>query len=215
MSSNPFFGSHASSGGSFNPLYGILGGAAGGFMGNLFGGNPADAASPYLDQISGVLKQYLGPYAQAGQAMLPGLQNIYGQLMNNPGQYMNQMGQNYQQSPGFRFQMNQAMQAANNAAAAGGFAGSPQHQYNAQNMANQLANQDYYNWLGHAEKILGQGLQGGQSIYNTGAQAGSSLAENLAQGLSAQAQNAYAGANNQNQMMGGLFSTLGSLAGFL
>src|ERR1700751_3520310 len=104
--------------------------------------NPADKAMPYLDQIPDTIKPYYQPYIDAGQQSLSSLMGQYNTLLSNPGAIMNMAGGGFQQSPGYQFQMNQAINAANNAAASGGMAGTPYHQQNAAGMASNLANQD-------------------------------------------------------------------------
>lgn len=177
--------------------------------------NPASHAMGYLNQIPGYLNQYLSPYINAGQNALPILQNQYSQLMNP--NFINQFGQGFQQSPGFNFQVNQATNAANRAAAAGGMLGSPEEQQNLATTVNGLANQDYYNWLQHAMGAYGMGLQGEQGINQMGFNASNNMAENLSNALMSQANLSYAGQANQNEMMGGLLGAglgaLGSIGG--
>src|ERR1700678_1416263 len=102
---------------------GMIGSGLYGMFGNKT--NPADEANKYISQIPGQTSPYTQPYFQAGTSQLPGLQNQYQQLMENPGGKFNQIGENFQQSPGFKFALDQALQGAGNAAAAGGMAGSP------------------------------------------------------------------------------------------
>ena len=49
---------------------GLLGGGLLSGLGSLFGdnSNPANAAMPYLNQISPLLQQYLSPYINQGQS---------------------------------------------------------------------------------------------------------------------------------------------------
>jgi hypothetical protein len=215
-------GNIAASGFDIRKLLGAGGlGAIGTGLGGMFGGfdNPADNAMDYLNQAPDVLKKYLDPYINAGQRALPGLEGQYGQLMNNPGGRMNQIGSQYQQSPGFQFALQQALQGANHAAAAGGMAGSPQHQQQNMQVATGLANQDYNQWLQQALGLYGTGLSGQQGIYNTGAAAGVGLGQDLASILGSQAQLSYEGQNAQNQAEGGAFGSLmgglGSLGAML
>lgn len=184
-----------------------------GFFSDIFGGgdDPADAANQYYKQIPDVLKQYLGPYAQRGNEVYPGLQQQYSQMTNDPNSLLSKFGQGYQQSPGYQFQVNQATGAANNAASAGGMLGSPMHQQNTANMVNNLANQDYNQYLAHALGLYGQGIAGQQGIYNTGAQVSGNLGENLSNSLMNQGNLAYSNAVNQNQSGMGF---LGDLLGF-
>jgi hypothetical protein len=187
---------------------------------NLFGGgkNPADAAMPYLNQIPGQTQQYQQPFFEAGKNQLPGLQDQYSKLMNDPGGRMNDIGKSFQESPGFKFAMQQAMQGGNHAAAAGGMAGSPQHEQQNMQMATDLGNQEYNNWMDKALGMYGQGLNGSQGMANQGQQAGQSMSDTIAQTLAQQGNLAFQGQRqknqNQNDLFGGAFNAAGSLAGF-
>ena len=194
---------------------GMLGQGLGSLLGGLFGDNqnPADAAMPYLNQVEGKMKPYYQPYISAGQSALPELQKQYQSLMSNPGALMQQIGQGYQASPGYDWQKNEALQAGNNAAAAGGMLGSAAHQQNAQTTASGLANQDYYNYLNHALNQYSTGLGGMGQINEQGYKASSGMADNLATALMNQAQMAYAGGANANADSNSMFGGLGSLAG--
>ena len=107
------------------------------------------------------------PYIDQGQAQYGNLNSQYGQLMNDPGGRMNQIGQSYHQSPGFQFALQQALQGAGHAAAAGGMAGSPHHEQQNMGLATNLANQDYNQWLQQALGLYGRGMSGSQSLYDT------------------------------------------------
>ncbi len=205
-------------GGGFNPM------AAGGMMagaglGSLFSNfqNPAEGASDIIGQIPGRISPYYQPYMNAGQQMLPQLQQQYGGLMNDPGGRLNQIGQGFHQSPGFKFALDQALQGAGHAAAAGGMAGTPQHEYQNMEIASQLGNQDYYNWLGGATGLYGAGLQGGNNLAHMGYDASNSMASQIAQAMAAQAKLEYEGQNAENQHSGGGWGSLlggrGTVAG--
>lgn len=196
-----------------------LGGIASG-LGGLFGGdNPADAGMKYLDQIPGAVSPYYQPYMDAGKWALPQLQDQYGKLVNDPGGMINNIGSKFQQSPGFKFALDQALQGAGHSAAAGGMAGSPQAQQQAMQIATQLGNQDYYNWLGQATGMYGQGLQGMGGMANMGFNASNNMANQMAQALAAKSQLGYAGQAAQNQAQGSAFGNImggiGTLAAFL
>jgi hypothetical protein len=179
---------------------------------------------PYLNQIPGYLQGQYNPYIQQGQGaynqlapqyqqLLAGggnLQNEYNSLAQNPGGALNAIGQNFHQSPGYQFNVNQATQAANNAAAAGGMAGSPQEQQNLATTVSGLANQNYNTYLDQATGLLGAGLQGQQNMYNQGLageqafqqqgyDANNELAQSVANNLMSEGNLAYQGANSQNQ----------------
>jgi hypothetical protein len=164
--------------------------------------NPADAANPYLQQIPDTLKPYYQPFIDAGANALSTSQNQFNQLSTNPGGRMNEIGQSFQQSPGFDFQVQQAMQGSNQAAAAGGMAGSPQHEQQNMQLANNLANQDYYNWLGNALGIYKVGLGGEQDISKMGYGASNELAQSLSNNLLSQAMLQYQGQAGENQREG-------------
>ncbi len=204
-----------------NPLESSIGlGAGGAALGSMFGDyqNPADAASPFLDRASRELPQYYKPYMQAGQQALPQLQGAYSSMMD-PNALISKIGSGYQKSPGYDWMLNQGNQATQNAAAAGGMLGSPQHQQQAATMNQGLANQDYYNYLSKALGLYGQGAQGQQHLFDTGAGASMNLGDNLSSLLGSQAQLAYQGQNAQNQheggQMGGLFGGVASMLPFL
>lgn len=194
----------------------IGGGLLGMFMGN--GENPANAAMPYYNQINQTNRNYLNPYAQAGMNSMHNLQGQYGNLMSNPGAMFNQIGQSYHQSPGFQFALHQAMMAGNNAAAAGGMAGSPQNTQQNMQLATNMGNQDYYNYMNHAMNMYGMGLQGEQGIMGQGANAAENAAGNISQGLSQEGAAAYYGQAGQNQAQGNdmsnIISGAGDIAGF-
>lgn len=196
----------------------------GGFGGDLLGAgmagfgmsqyqNPADSGMPYLNQISQQLPSYFQPYMNAGANALPQLQQQYGQLLNNPGAVMNKIGAGFQQSPGYQFQTQQALGAANRAAAAGGMLGTPAEQQNIAGVTNQLANQDYYNYLNHGIGMYGMGLNGMNDMAHMGYGASANLGEDLSNTLMSQANLAYAGQANQNQSQQGGWGDIAGLLG--
>lgn len=177
------------------------------------GNDAAQQASNYYNQIPDILKQYLKPYADRGNAFYPQLQGQYDQLLNHPGDLLNKLSQGYQASPGYQFQLNQALNAGNRASAAKGMLGSPMQQQQSQQSASQLANQDFNNYLSHVLGLYGQGLAGKQSIYNMGFGASNNLGENLSNALMSQGNLAYSTAVNQNQSNQQLLGMLLGLAG--
>lgn len=189
-------------------------------MGFLFGssgaaGNPADAAQPYLNQIPGTISPYYQPYINNGQNAMGILNSQYSNMVNNPDQIINQIGSGYQQSPGYQWNLDQGEQGINNAAAAGGYVGTPMHQQQAATLSEGLANQDYQTYLNHGLNLYGQGISGFQGFNNQGYNASNELASGLAQALTQQANLAYAGAANSGQKKGGLIGDTLGLAGSL
>jgi len=191
------------------------------WLSNLFGGggkNPADAAMPYLNQIPGQTQQYYQPFFDAGKGAIGPLQEQYQKLLGDPGGWLNKIGEGYQQSPGFKSAMEQAMQAGGHAAAAGGMAGTNTDQFQRMKMATDLSNQDYNNYLQGALGLYGQGLSGEQGMAGMGQQAGNSMADMIAQTLAQQGNLAFQGQaqknKNQSDMWGNIFKGAGSLAAF-
>lgn len=210
-----------------------------GDIGSLFSNasmqNPANDAMKYYSQIPGQLQNIFSPYMQSGMnAVQPFMQNnpwvssnymnqISG-LINNPTGLMNQIGSTYQQSPGYQWQLKQGLNAANNAAVAGGMAGSPMQQQNAATVASNLANQDYYNYVNHAMNLYNTGFGGLQNMYGIGGNiagnmynAGANLAgqygSDLSSALMNQGNMQYISGVNQNNQQGNLFGAAADLIG--
>lgn len=190
------------------------------FWDSLFGGkssNPANAAMPYLNQIPGMTMPFMQPWFNAGAGALPGLQDQYGQLTNDPSKRLNEIGQGYKESPGLQFAIKKAMDAQGRAAAAGGMAGSPQHQEYNTELATNYANQDYNNYMNNALGLYKSGLGGQQGLAQMGQQSGQSIADMISQLLATQGAYAAGGQGAQNQqrssLFGNLFSALGAFPG--
>jgi hypothetical protein len=197
----------------------LLGGASvGSGLYGLFGDheNPADKANQYIGQIPGQTRQYYEPWIQTGQKQLPGLEKQYGDLMGNPGGKFNEIGQNFHESPGFKFALQQALQGSNQQNAAGGMYGSPQNTQQNMQLATDLANQDYYNYMKGATGLYGAGLVGSQGLAGMGQESSKSLADMIAQTLAQQGAYGYEGAAQENQnKSGSIGNILGGLASFL
>lgn len=192
--------SGAAAGSSFGPWGAAAGGALGLFGG--FGDDPEDAAKKYYDQIPGTMKKYYDPYINAGRNAMGNLQGRYGQMMDNPDEIISRLGAGYKESPGYKWQLQQGEAAIGNANAAGGMAGTQQHMQQSGQLANNLANQDYNQYLQNAMGLYGRGLQGEEGINQMGFGASTDLGSSLAQALANQGNLAYAQQNNSDQQMG-------------
>jgi hypothetical protein len=162
--------------------------------------NPANAAMPYLQQVPDTITPYYQPYIDAGTQSLGTLQDQYNTLLTNPQAIMQMLGGSYQQSPGYQYDYNQSQNAAMNAAAAGGYVGTPANQNEAANAAYGVSNQDYWNYVNHMTGLYNTGLEGEQGLNQMGYGASNSLAQALGQNLNTEAGLAYAGQANQNKM---------------
>lgn len=199
-------GSLASAGGS-------IGGAIGGMLSPW--SNPAKKASGYLDEIPGIEQFYMAPFYGTGKESMLSANEQFKKLLADPGGFMNQIGQGYQKSPGFDFAMKQALQGAGHAAAAGGMAGSPQHEFQNMDVATQLGNQDYNNWLSKALGMYGAGLEGEMGMGKMGFDAAKELADSINASRMQKAGLEYQGQNAANQRAGGIGGAIGQGAGTL
>jgi hypothetical protein len=180
-------------------------------LSGIFGGgyeDPSRKANKYLDQIPRQTNQYFQPYFESGTNMLPGLTDQYGQLMNDPGARYNQIGESFQQSPGFKFALEQALGGANRAAAAGGMSGTLANQEGNMGLATNLALQDYYNYMNGATDLYKTGLGGGQHMADQGQMAGQNQANLIAQALAQKSANKMESTNQRNQQRQGGFGNI-------
>lgn len=191
-------------------------GPAVGAIGSLFGNtvDPAKEAMKYVKEIYPTVSPYYQPYIQTGQRTLPMLESKYAQLLSDPNSVMAMLGAGFQQSPGYNFNYRQNMNAVNQAAAAGGMVGTQAHQQQAGEMASQLANQDFYNYLGNVRSLYDTGLSGMGGLNNMGFQASQGLADILAQSLLQQAQLSAQSAMYKNQQSGGIIGGIAKSIGF-
>jgi len=182
------------------------------------GDDPSKDAMGYLDQIPDMIKPYYQPYMDAGNKALPTLQQQYEMLINDPTAMMTQIGQGYTASPGYQYNVNQATNAANNAAAAGGMLGSPAEQQNMAQDISGIASQDYNTYMNQALGQYGVGLTGEEGINQMGYKANTGYANELADVQNSKANLSYAGGANQNMARNSRFNTmaqLGSYAAFM
>lgn len=182
----------------------------------LFGGGDKGAkqANSLLAQQRAELPGYFNPYIQRGERAGNALEPQYQQLLNDPSAVQQMLGAQYQQSPGYDFQYNQAMNAANQAAAAGGYLGTSAHQMQAGQTATGLANQDYWNYYNANRDLFGEGLQGTQGFYDKGYDASGQLATNMGNTYGSQANLAYTRGQNKDNLMGSLLGAGIGAAGY-
>lgn len=116
-----------------------------------------------------------------------GVRSLFGDAQNGTDAF-----QNFQKSTDYQFQYNQAMQAAQQAASAGGYLDSPQMMDAMQQNAQGLASSTFNNYAGLMQNAYGQ--------YQSGLQAASQLGVNAMQGnQQIQAGLGQALANNTSQ----------------
>ncbi len=195
--------------------------AAGGLFG-LFGNKkksaaPMNAANPYLNQIPGQTLPFYQPYMNAGSNALNKLTGEYGGLIDNPNATYDKIASGYKESPGYKARLEEAMRAITNSQAAGGMAGSGQHQQLSAEKALDLHGEDFENFMNHVLGLYGTGLSGEQGIENQGFGANTDYANMLANITGQKANMAYAGKNQENENNANswknIFSGLGTAAG--
>lgn len=180
---------------------------------SMFGSNKgAKQAQQHLQQVGNMGREYYDPYIQQGQQAWKGLEPIYGQMSQNPNDFLSSIFSNYQQSPGFQRQQQNALQAGNNSAAAGGFAGTNQHRSDQMDLAQALQGQDMQQFLQNILGIQGSGMSGLENANTRGFEGARSLTDLLANVGGSRASLSYQnGANNRNNQMFGMSQIGGGL----
>jgi hypothetical protein len=183
-----------------------------------FGGgykDPTKGAMNYLNQIPGAAEGYLSPYMNAGKGALGDLQNQYKDLLSG-GTY-GKLAEGYKESPGYKYQLEQALGAGGNAAAAGGMLGTPMHEAEAMKTAQGLTSQDFNNYMNSQMGLYGLGLHGTEGLGQMGFQGAGHMADTMANTLGSQASLDYAGRAGENQYKQqgwqNLFSGFGQMGG--
>jgi hypothetical protein len=115
-----------------------------------------NAYQPYYEKAEG----QQNPFYNAGTNAIPQYQN-WVNSMQNPQDFINHLMNNYQQSPWARFQTQQGVNAANNAASKSGLIGSTPLANANNQMAQNISSQDMNNWL---QNVLGINTQYGKGL---------------------------------------------------
>lgn len=178
---------------------GALGMGLKGLFGGHEGENPADKAMGYLNKIPGSVSPYYNPWIGPATGMMPGINDLYSRMRENPGEFFNKISAGYTQSPGYQKALREALGGIENAQAAGGMAGSAQHQQLAGQEAADIASKDFQQYINNILGIEGMGLQGGENTLNRGFDASKSLADILGTNLANQGNVAAKGQDWENK----------------
>lgn len=179
-------------------------------FGGLFGGgtNPYDDAIKTYNKFPG----HVMPYMQNGEWASGAYHNAIANFLKNGGvDYQNNVMSQYKESPWAKFQTGELTNAANKAAAAGGYAGTPQEQEALAGKLQGMVSQDQQRFYNNAMRPYEFGTQQAGNQANQGLQANSQYL-NFLQAL-AQAQAGQQGWNSANTGLAGFLGGVGNLAG--
>jgi len=170
------------------------------FLDSIFGGgkNPANAASPYMNQIAPMAEKNLQPWQNQGQEAQQGNQQQYNRMMSDPASFYSDLRATYKPSSGFEFKKDQMMRGARGLAAAGGRTNTPENEQAQMKLANDLLSQDENEYIQNLMGIHGMGLQGNENIAQRGFGAAGDLTNVLGTTLGNQGQLAFKGQENKN-----------------
>jgi hypothetical protein len=187
--------------------------AGGGLLGGMFQSNAASKAATQAQQRFEQQRADLTPYREAGLPTLQAQNDLLG--LNGPDAAAAAMG-NFQQSPGYQFQLQQGLRAVDAGAAAKGMLRSGATLKDEETFGQGLANQDftnYYNRLMGLSTLGENAATGGASTANqagvSAQQAGNTQASiygNTFGGLGGTINNLLSDKNFQS-WAGGLFSS--------
>jgi hypothetical protein len=175
----------------------------------LFGGGSYEPLYSYED-VENMLMQYFGGYIEEGDVALQTLAEQYTMLLNDPAAMQAMLGAGFEESPGYQYQYEQAMNAANQSAAAGGMLGTPAHAQQSMGTASGLAQQDYANYYNRNANLYGQGLSTATGINQMGYQANAAMAGGMGNYMGSTMTADY---KMQASQMDALASLLGMAAG--
>lgn len=186
--------------------------------------NAANNATALQKQMFDQTQSNLKPYMDTGQNALASLLRGIGLLPGGD----NTIGQNaslvkpfsisqYQQSPGYAFQMQQGIDAINNSAAARGGINSGNTLKALDTYGQGLANQDYQqaygNYVGQQQQLFnflqtlsGSGQNAAANLGSLGSQTAGQIGQNIQAAGNAQAAGTVANANSLNNLISGLTS---------
>lgn len=161
--------------------------------------DPNKEAMKYLNQIPGQSHQTYDPYIQRGQQAGQGLDEQYGQMMNDPASFYDNLMKRYQPSQRYQMQNAEGQRVAGNAAAAGGMRGTAQDVGNAAQISQGLMANDMRDWYGNVSGLMGKGMAGQQHEADQGFDASRALGGDLMNTMGQQGGLAFQGAQGGNK----------------
>lgn len=178
--------------------------------------DPAKDANRYLDKIPGVGHDAYDPFINQGKEAGGILKDQYGRMLD-PTKFMDDIMSKYKMSEGATYKRDLLGKGIGNTAASGGFSGTPEHQREYGQMANDVMSGDMQEYLQNALGIHGTGLSGEKDFYDKGFQASGSLADLLAGVLGSKSGLAFQSGTqknaNESALMQALMKALSTGAG--
>jgi len=207
-------GSNSGGGVDWTKILGNLGGIISGAAGQ--GGKPYENYQNTMQNMINQGSAGFNPYIQAGHAAI----NPFRQSLNqfkDPQAYMRNILGGYQESPYAKFQTQEGLDAATNAASAMGMTGSGVHQKAAADYARNISSQDMQQYLQNALGIQGGYLSGLQGLMGLGMQGANGVAGLYQQGMNGMATAAQNQTQGQQQdwssILGGALGLAGTAFG--
>jgi len=175
--------------------------------------DPGKAASQYTNQVPGETQKFNQPYIDRGQSYMDAMDPSVRQGISDPGQFQNDINQNYTQSKGYQFSLDEQLGAAENAAAAGGMAGSPMHQQQNMQLANNIAQQDFNTWADRNANLYGMNMNSANQGIDRGYNAGGRQSDAVSTSLNQNAGYSSDNAQRHNMMVNSFAKNIASLLG--
>lgn len=122
-----------------------------------------DAANAQAEKAQGVATSTYAPYQGAGTNALSATGNLLGL---NGQDAANQAMSQFKASPGFQYQLGQGLQAVDHGAAASGMLRSGETLRAEQTLGDNLASQDFGNYMNRLSGLTNTGLQASSGLVN-------------------------------------------------
>lgn len=182
------------------------------------GKSPSGEANKYYDQIPGAAGSYYNDYINRGKTAGDKLTGKYDNMLDDPGGFYDNIGKGYKESEGYKFKLQQAMNQGANASARGGMLGTPQDQQYSMQTANDIAAQDFNDYMDRVLGIFDRGQKGEERFDDQGFQGSQDMADIIAKIKAQQGNNAFsetAGKNaGKSNNWSNVFKGVGAGAGF-
>lgn len=169
--------------------------------------DPMREANRYLKDIPGVGENFYSKYIQQGDKAGSTLSKIYSDMLS-PTSFIDNIMKNYSMSKGAQYQKDQLSRGIGSTAAAGGYAGTPEHMREFGEMADKIMSGDMQQYLQNALNVMRTGMGGEQDFYNKGYDSTRTLADLIGNTLSSQAGLSFQNANQQNAQRDAFFNAL-------